>query len=92
MHAVEIVTDDNVLLQRNISVDTSDLIDYIRKASRIWTDPDVEVYENTGFINFKHQVDFKNKYWVDFAEVLTEKGFCYSSNIVDAAEMFRLEK
>jgi hypothetical protein len=39
MQAVELMTNDDFLAQYNLSLDTSDIMDYMKKAMRVWTLP-----------------------------------------------------
>jgi hypothetical protein len=36
MLAVELMRDDEFLIHYNVSIDTSDIMDYMKKAMRIW--------------------------------------------------------
>lgn len=90
MQAIELMTHDDFLLQYNISIDTSDVVDYMRKAIRVWT-LDHEVYISK-FGEYYHKMSFKNLFFVELAEILTSRGFCYSFNIADASQVIKLEK
>lgn len=39
MLAVELMTDDEFLINYNVSIDTNDIMEYMKKAMRVWTLP-----------------------------------------------------
>jgi hypothetical protein len=89
MQAIELQTHDDFLAQYNLTIDTSDVIEYMKKARRIWNSPYKKYLDGLG--TFYTYVDFKNQFSIDLAEILTSDGFCYSFNIVDASELLKLE-
>lgn len=95
MQAIELITKDNFLEQFNISIDTSDIMYYMKKAMHVWFDSDY--YENYEDFEEKeytyyNEIHFMYRFQVEFAEIITSKGFCYSFNIGDASNLFHLER
>lgn len=88
MQAIELVENDDFLFQFNVSIDTSDLMDYIRNTTRRWHLNEYDWVLGT----FYNNMDFKKKFSIWLVEIITYRGFCYSFNIVDAAELFKIEK
>jgi hypothetical protein len=90
MQAIELITNDDFLAQYNLTIDTSDVVDYMRKAIRVWT---LEFQKRIkDFGGYDHEMQFANQFGVYLAEILTSRGFCFSFNVVDAQELFRLEE
>lgn len=90
MQAIELIVRDDFLAQYNISIDTSDVMKYMRKATRVWT---LEFEKGHKFYGKYYNVmNFKENFAVELAEVITSRGFCYSFNIVDAIDLLRTEK
>jgi hypothetical protein len=79
MQAVSLVTSDEFLIPYNLTINTEDVLHYIRKLLLEWNDDNV-----TRNANFDH------KYGIDFAEVIGSSGFCYNFNMADADEIFNL--
>jgi hypothetical protein len=79
MQAVSLVTGDEFLIPYNLTIDTEDVLDYIRKLLLEWNDNLVS-----------KNADFDDKFGVDFAEVIGSSGFCYNFNMADANEIFNL--
>jgi hypothetical protein len=90
MQAIELATGDDFLAKYNLSIDTSDVIEYMRKATRIWTLNDGDRPKDLG--EYYHCADFMLKFKLITAEVITQRGFCYSFNIAEPSQLFRLEK
>jgi hypothetical protein len=90
MQAIELVARDDFLFRFNVSIDTSDLIDYLHKATLNWNPTTFEYTRESG--SYTHYIDFMQKFVVPLAEIMTSRGFCYSFNIVDASELFHLER
>jgi hypothetical protein len=90
MQAIELATGDDFLANYNVSIDTSDVIEYMRKATRIWTSKLGESDEILG--QYHHWADFILQFKLIMAEVITQRGFCYSFNIAEPSQLFRLEK
>lgn len=81
MQAVALVTGDEFLARYNLTIDTSDILDYITKLTWGWST-----------LALIHIIHFDNYYGVDFSLMIGPTGFCYNFNIVDAAELFYLDK
>jgi len=81
MQAIALVTNDKFLLNFNISIDTSDVVDYMHKLERQW-------FGN----NYFPAVYFLERYAVNFTKVISHRGICYDFNIVDASELFHLDR
>lgn len=89
MQAIELIARDDFLAQYNVSIDTSDVIEYMRKAIRVW---DLQGKYDKNLGTYSHEMNFKDKYLIEFAEIITSNGFCYSFNIADAKDILKLEK
>jgi hypothetical protein len=77
MQAVALVTSDEFLVQYNLTIDTDDVIDYIRILSIDWTKTTMTSY-------------FDDLYGIDFAAIISPFGFCYNFNLVEAHRVFEL--
>jgi hypothetical protein len=78
MQAVALVTGDEFLVPYNLTIEASDVLDYIAKLNYKW-----DLYENFA--------TFDNFYGVDFAFIIGSSGFCYNFNIIDAEKLFNLD-
>lgn len=76
------------MLQFNVTIDTTDIIDNIIELKAIWN------YENWNKERgmHHHQLEFADEWGVDLAEILTPWGFCYNFNIIDAKDLFNIER
>lgn len=81
LQAFGLIIRDSFLGNYNVSVDTSDVTDYMRKLITDWMNP-----------NYYNFASFLDRFAVDLAEIITAWGFCYSFNVADAANLFRLER
>lgn len=80
MQAVGLVLNDDFLVQYNMMIDTSDVIDYIKDLTWDWT----EYYKYLPYLHFD------NYYGVEMAEIIGPLGVCYTFNIKDSQELFHL--
>lgn len=80
MQAVGLANRDDFLARHNVSVDTDDLVDYIRKLTFVWKQ-----------FKLYHFMSFDDILGVDFAEILGPSGFCYNFNLIGAEELYHLE-
>lgn len=83
MQAVGLLAKDNFLARYNVSVDASDVVDYILELERYWHSND-STYEN--------RIDFANEFSADMAKIITAWGVCYCFNVVDAEKLFVLNR
>jgi len=81
MQAIALVTNDKFLLSYNISIDTSDVVEYIRKLDR----------PMHGRL-FDSEFYFLEQFIVNLTEVFTHRGVCYDFNIVDSSKLFHLDR
>jgi len=81
MQAIALVTNDKFLLDYNISIDASDVVDYMHKLERQWFGK-----------GFQPAVYFLERYAVNYTKVISHRGICYDFNIVDASELFHLDR
>jgi hypothetical protein len=79
MQAVSLVTNDEFLIPYNLTIDTKDVLYYIRKLLLEWKDRYIS-----------RNAYFADKFGIDFAEVIGSSGFCYNFNMADANEIFNL--
>lgn len=79
MQAIALVTGDELLLEYNLTIETEDVLGYLRKLHLYFI--------RDGFFN---HVNFDNYYGIDFAFVVGPSGFCYNFNMIDADELFNL--
>jgi hypothetical protein len=80
MQAVALVTGDEFLLSFNLTIDTEDVLDYLKKLHSNW--------QMRGYMRLAH---FDNFYGIDFALVVGSAGFCYNFNMIESADLFNLE-
>jgi hypothetical protein len=90
MQAIELVTNDDFLAQFNLTIDTSDVVDYMRLARREWYIEDGKFIRPLG--RFAHEFYFMERNKAKVHEVLTSRGFCYSFNIAPPSEVLQLER
>lgn len=83
MQAIALILNDDFLLSYNLSIDVSDVIDYIRNLTWKWAKKDSGIYQ---------EADFDDYFGINFAEIIGPYGFCYTFNIIDAEDLFHLEK
>jgi len=83
MQAIALVTNDKFLLNYNITIDTNDVIDYIQKLNRT-------------FYNFSEGYNpvllFLEQFAINFTNVISHHGVCFDFNIVNASQLFHLDK
>jgi hypothetical protein len=77
MQAIALVTGDEFLLPFNLTIDISDVLNFIKSLTYD--------YQRKNYANFD---DF---YGIDFSLVFSPTGFCYTFNMVQAVELFHLD-
>lgn len=88
MQAVSLVAKDDFLTKYNITINADDVVDYLVKLKRFWhTEKWIKNYGH-----FANKMDFANEFGVSIAEIITPWGFCYCFNVIDAIELFRLDR
>jgi hypothetical protein len=81
MQAIALVTGDEFLAPFNLTIDTDDVLDYMLK---LLSRP-----KQIGYLRDYH---FDDSFGIDFAVIVGSSGFCFSFNVVNAEELFNLEK
>jgi hypothetical protein len=81
MQAIGLVTGDEFLLPFNLTIDTDDVLKYIKQLTWDWTNP-----------SLRHAIHFDYFYSVDFTEIVGAHGFCFNFNMVDTDELFHLDR
>jgi hypothetical protein len=81
MQMVSLVTGDDFLVQYNLTIDTEDFMGYLQNLTWEW-----HSFAYSSFMGFD---DF---YRILFAEIVASSGICYNFNMVDAEELFHLDK
>jgi len=81
MQAIALVTNDKFLLNFNITIDASDVIDYMQKLKREWFGED-----------YASNFYFLERYRVNFTELISHRGICYDFNIINASQLFHLDR
>jgi hypothetical protein len=79
MQAIALVTGDDFLLSFNLTIDTGNVLDYLRKLLVPWKHE-----------SYARSAHFDDYYGVDFATTLGPTGFCYNFNMIDAQDLFNL--
>jgi hypothetical protein len=82
MQAIGLVTGDEFLVPFNLTIDTDDVLKYMKHLTWDWTDER----------SFHQVIHFDDYYGVDFAEIVGASGFCYNFNMVDSDKLFRLDR
>jgi hypothetical protein len=80
MQAIGLVTNDDFLVPYNLSIETYDVLNYIKILTWDWDGA------------MMHTIHFDDYYGIDFAEIIGQSGFCYNFNMVNASDLFHLEK
>lgn len=88
MQAVGLVAKDDFLTNYNITIDASDVVDYIVALKRTWH---TDGY-NAEIGGFGNKMDFADKFGALLAEIVTPWGLCYCFNVIDANELYHLER
>jgi hypothetical protein len=78
MQAVALVTGDEFMTDYNLTIDTDDVFDFIKKLIWDW---------RTAEYNFC----FNDVYGIDFAEIVGPTGFCYNFNLIQSEDLYNLE-
>jgi hypothetical protein len=81
MQAVALVTGDEVLNQFNLTIDTSDVLVYMKSQIQDWMDR-----------NYSSLANFDKKYRAHLAAIPGPSGYCYNFNMADGSDLFYLEK
>jgi hypothetical protein len=81
MQAIALVTGDEFLLSYNLTIGTEDVLDYLKKLLIPWKQK-----------NYIRQANFDDFYGVDFATTLGPTGFCYNFNMIDAQDLYNLDR
>jgi hypothetical protein len=79
MQAIALVTGDKFLIPYNLTIDTGDVLDYMKALLLEWFSK-----------KFLRMADFDDNYGIDIAEIIGPSGFCYSFNIVDPEVILNL--
>lgn len=80
MQAITLATGDKFLVQYNLTIDTSDVLDLLEMFLIDWND------SNFGRIAF-----FDDEYGIDFAVIVGPSGLCYNFNLANPNELFNLK-
>jgi hypothetical protein len=80
MQAVALVTGDESLVAYNLTIDASDVYDFIKDLTINWR-------RNASRYNFV----FNDQFGVDFAETIGPNGFCFNFNLIHSHDLFYLE-
>lgn len=88
MQAVGLLAKDDFLTNFNVSIDASDVVNYIVALKRVWHE---EKWTNQ-YGYFGNKIYFANKFGVEMAEIITPWGFCYSFNVIDSNKLFHLDR
>lgn len=78
MQAIALILDDDFLLQFNISIETEDILTFIKNLTYRWE-------------KIHNEAHFDDKYRIQFAEIISSYGFCYTFNIIEPNDLFKLE-
>jgi hypothetical protein len=81
MQVVALVTGDEFLAKYNLTIDTADVVDYIRILSTNWTE------KHTRLTSY-----FDDYYGTDFAAIISPFGFCYNFNLIEADRLFEINQ
>jgi acid-sensing ion channel, other len=76
---VALVTSDEFLADFNLTIDTADVLEYIRNLTWIW--------RGIGLPS----IDFDDQYGIEFAQIVTPSGLCENFNLILANDLFNTE-
>jgi hypothetical protein len=79
MQVVALATGDEVLLPYNLTIDTDDVLDYLYKLFRHFSDVFISFY-------------FDDLYGVNFADIITQSGFCHNFNLAEAHRLLEVNQ
>lgn len=81
IQAIGLVTSDDFLARYNLTVETDDVLGYIKNLTWDWNSR-----------KLIHMIHFDDHYGIDFAEMIGPTGFCYNFNMVEAWKILYLDK
>jgi hypothetical protein len=81
MQAVGLATGDEFLAPFNLTIDLSDVLDYMWNLTPVWKDH-----------LYRSDANFDDKYSINFAIVPWSKGLCYNFNLPEAENLLNLER
>jgi hypothetical protein len=80
MQAIALVTGDDFLVSYNLTIDTENVLNYLKNLLVPWDED-----------SYVRKANFDDFYGVDFATTLGSTGFCYNFNMIDAQDLFNLD-
>jgi hypothetical protein len=80
MQAIASVTGDEFLVPYNLTMDTGDVLDFIRDLYTPW--------DRKGFTN---KAIFEENFAVSLTSIISHAGFCHNFNIANAEELLNLD-
>lgn len=81
MQAVALMTGDDFLLSFNLTIDTSDVLVYIKDLAYNWTEHGVN-----------NEMFFDDHYQTTFAPIVGPSGICFNFNMVNSSRLFHMDK
>lgn len=78
MQVIALIHNDDFLLQFNVSIDTKDVLTYIRNMTFDWSK------------NYRY-AHFDDRFAIEYSEIIGPYGFCYTFNIIEANDLFELQ-
>jgi hypothetical protein len=80
MQAVGLVTGDEFLVPYNLTIDTEDTLEFMKKLLFPWK-----------LKHFIRHATFDEIFGIDFALIIASSGFCYNFNLINPEELFNLK-
>jgi hypothetical protein len=79
MQVIALVTEDSFLDQFNLTIDSKDILTYMKKLHTPWQVDSVT-----------RDAHFDDFYGVFFAMIIGTSGFCYNFNMIESQNLFNL--
>jgi hypothetical protein len=80
MQAIALATGDEFLVPYNLTIDTNDVLVYIRDLFTIWRIPRIS-----------RTAIFEQNYAVYLTAIVSHAGFCHNFNMIKAEELLNLD-
>lgn len=89
MQVIGLISNDDFLIDQNISIATDDFIEILRDFQVTTMIMD---YSDPRVVRNHFTLDYDKKENVKLIEILSKTGFCYTFNIINVTDLFNLER
>jgi hypothetical protein len=79
MQAVAMITGDEFLVPYNLTIDTDDVMSFMKNLNWKWSET-------------VHQFHFDNAFGIEFSAIIGPSGYCFNFNLIESNRLFYLDR